>query len=110
MAKYLFVETRDPFEHRDCDSFYELVQGVVAEGNQARLFLIQNGVLPARKGNRYSEVIDKLAQSEVKIHVDPFSLRERGIQRSNLLNQIKVSEFQDLVSWMLEPGTKIVWH
>ncbi len=110
MAKYLFVETRDPFENRDCDSFYELVQGVAGEGNQAQVYLIQNGVLPARKGSRYSEVFDKLANSDVKIHADEFSLRERGIQNSNLLSQVKVSELKDLVNWILEPGTKIVWH
>ena len=110
MAKYLFVETRDPFENRDCDSFYELIQGVAAEGNQAQVFLIQNGVLPARKGSRYSEVFDKLAKSDVKIHADGFSLRERGIQGSNLISEVRVSALKDLVNWVLEPGTKIIWH
>ncbi|MCI0416659.1 DsrE family protein [bacterium] len=110
MGKYLFVETRDPFENRDCDSFYELVQGIAADGNQTQLFLIQNGVMPARKGSRFEEVIDKLNKSQVQIHADGFSLRERGIRGANLLKPVKVSGMEELVQWILEPDTKIVWH
>ena len=52
MAKYLLIETRDPFEASDVGFCHDLARRLAAEGNQVILYLVQNGVLPARPGAR----------------------------------------------------------
>lgn len=48
MAKYLLIESRDPYDSADSPNFLELVRGVRERNNNVTLFLIQNGVLAAR--------------------------------------------------------------
>ncbi|MGH7772520.1 MAG: DsrH/TusB family sulfur metabolism protein [Candidatus Binatia bacterium] len=108
MAKYLWIESRDPFDSSDSGYFAELVHGISNRGNETALFLLQNGVLPARKGSKHSEIISKLIQSKVKVLADGFSLRERAIV--NLLDGVEVADMERLVDLLLEPGTKAIWH
>jgi sulfur transfer complex TusBCD TusB component (DsrH family) len=108
MAKYLVIESREPFDSSDSDYFSELVQGITGRGNQTTLFLVQNGVLPARKGAKYSDVITKLIQNKVQVLADGFSLKERAI--SNLADGVQVADIDRLVDLLLEPGTKAIWH
>ena len=49
MAKYLLIESRDPFDTNDVGYFYETAENLVSEGNEVTLCLVQNGVLPARR-------------------------------------------------------------
>jgi len=108
MAKYLFIESRDPFDSSDSVYFSELVQGISGRGNEATLFLVQNGVLPLRRGSKHNETIAKFIKGKVKVLADGFSLRERAI--SNLLDGVEVSDVDRLVELLLEPGTKAIWH
>ena len=48
MAKYLLIESRDPFDSNDVANYYNLASGLAAAGNDVTLFLVQNGVFPAR--------------------------------------------------------------
>jgi hypothetical protein len=49
MADYLLIESRDPFAWRDVDTYYELATELRNQGNDVVLFLVENGVLPARR-------------------------------------------------------------
>jgi sulfur relay protein TusB/DsrH len=108
MPKYLLIESRDPFDSSDSEYFSELVQGISNRGNETVLFLSQNGVLPARKGSKYNEIISKLIKGKVKVFADGFSLRERAIR--NLLDGVEVADMDRLVGLLLEPGMKTIWH
>jgi sulfur relay protein TusB/DsrH len=108
MAKYLLIESRDPFDSQDSSYFAELVQGVAGRGNETALFLVQNGVLPARTGSKYSEAISRLIKSKVKVLADGFSLKERAIK--NVVDGVEIAGMDRLVELLLEPGTKAVWH
>lgn len=108
MAKYLFIESRDPFDSSDSEYFSELVQGISGRGNGTTLFLVQNGVLPVRKGAKYSEMITRLVKSNVKVLADRFSLKERAI--ANLAEGVEVVDMDRLVELLLESETKCVWH
>ena len=46
MAKYLLIESRDPFENNEVAQQYDLAASLVKESNAVTLFLVQNGVLP----------------------------------------------------------------
>jgi sulfur transfer complex TusBCD TusB component (DsrH family) len=108
MAKYLLIESRDPFDSSDSEYFAELVQGIAKRGNEATLFLVQNGVLPARKGSKYNSVISDLIKNKVKVVADRFSLKERGIRQ--LAEGVDTADADRLVDLLLEPGTKAIWH
>ncbi len=108
MAKYVVIESRDPFDSSDSGYFSELVQGISKKGNATTLFLAQNGVLPARKGSKHSNMIAKLVRSKVKVLADGFSLKERAIGR--LVDGVEVADMDRLVDLLLEPGTKAIWH
>lgn len=108
MAKYLLIESRDPFDSQDAGYFAELVEGIAGNGNQAILFLLQNGVLPVRKGSKYNKTISRLVRNKVKVLADGFSLKERAIH--NLVKGVEVAGMDQLVDLLLEPGTKTIWH
>ena len=48
MARYVLIESRDPFESRDVPYYYGLANDLAAQGQEVTLFLVQNGVLAAR--------------------------------------------------------------
>ena len=108
MAKYLIIESRDPFDSADSEYFAELVQGIAKRGNETTIFFIQNGVLPARKGSKYNRVIADLVKGKVKVMADRFSLNERGIRQ--LADGVETADTDRLVDMLLEPGTKAIWH
>jgi sulfur relay (sulfurtransferase) complex TusBCD TusD component (DsrE family) len=107
MAKYLLIESRDPFEWNDVSRQYDLAKSLKKEGHEVTVFLVQNGVLPARKSTR-SEALSKLAQEGVEVLADSFSLRERGIAAARLAPGIKSAEL-DVVIDQLADGRKAVW-
>lgn len=51
MASYMLIESRDPFEVNDVAYFYDLASSLKSRGNDVTLFLVQNGVLPARQSS-----------------------------------------------------------
>ena len=108
MAKYLFIEAREPFDGSDSDYLVELVEGLSARGNEATVFLVQNGVFPLRKGSKKNDAVSRLIRSNVKVLADGFSLRERAIK--NVVNGVEVADVGRLVDLLMEPGTKAVWH
>ena len=108
MANYLLIESRDPFEAADVPHDYDLAADLAKqEGNQVALFLVQNGVLPARK-SAYSERLSQLAKDKVEVFADGFSLRERGIDSGSLTDGVQASEL-DLVIDRMGDGHKTIW-
>jgi sulfur transfer complex TusBCD TusB component (DsrH family) len=108
MSKYLLIESRDPFESCDSSLLHDLAQGQANEGNEVTMFLIQNGVLPARSGSRYADRFAELTRSGVTVLADDFSLRERAVRR--LAEGVKSATVDTLVTLVLAEGTKTIWH
>ena len=106
MAEYLLIESRDPFESNDVGYYYDLARGLVEEGNQVTLFLLQNGVLAARP-SIHSAKLDALARSGVTVLADDFSLQERGIAK---LAEGVAAAAIDVVVDQLAAGHKTLWH
>jgi len=106
MAEYLLIESRDPFESNDVGYYYDLARGLVEDGNQVTLFLVQNGVLAARPSN-HSARVDALARIGVTVLADDFSLQERGIAK---LAEGVAAAAIDVVVDHLAAGHKTLWH
>lgn len=108
MADYLLIESRDPFEHNDVGYLHELAASLRQAGNDVTLFLVQNGVLPARPG-RCSSGLAALAAAGIQIRADRFSLRERGIAEAQLLPGVRAEELGFVID-KLVAGSKTFWH
>jgi predicted peroxiredoxin len=108
MAKYLLIESRDPFDSADSEYFAQLVEGISNRGNEVTLFLVQNGVFPLRSGSKHSDLMANLLEHRAEILADAFSLRERAIKKP--LDGVEVADIGRVVDLLLEPGTKAIWH
>ena len=106
MAKYLLIESRDPFESNDVGYYYQLARGLAEQGNEVTLFLVQNAVLATRPAAQAAQLHDIIGCG-VKIFADDFSLKERGI--ISLLSGVQSASI-DIVVDHLEAGCKTLWH
>jgi predicted peroxiredoxin len=107
-SKYLLIESRDPFESRDCAFLAELAAQLAGAGHEVTLFLVQNGVLPARRGAR-AETLGVALRAGVEVLADDFSLRERAIPLDRLADGVKAAPLEVVVD-QLEEGRKALWH
>jgi hypothetical protein len=107
MARYLFIESRSPWESGDVAYCYELARGLAEAGHDVTLYLVQNGVLPARKGAR--DVGLPAAGSKVEVLADDFSLRERAMVAQGLAAGVNPASIDRVVD-LLAGGARAVWH
>ena len=108
MSDYLLIESRDPFDSGDVTNFYDLASSLAGNGDKVTVFLVQNGVLPARQ-SAMSEMLSRLSDSGVEILADEFALSERGIGASNLARGVQAAPIKVIVDQLAE-GRKAIWH
>jgi hypothetical protein len=108
MAKFLLIESRDPFESADVLDACRLATELAGAGHEVALFLVQNGVLPARP-SAHSDVLTRTARAGVRVLADAFSLRERGIGGDRLAAGVEAAPLDVVVDHLAE-GCKVLWH
>jgi hypothetical protein len=108
MARFVFVESRDPYECADSARFLDLVAGVRRRSHEVTLFLVQNAVLAVREGASHAGGYSELAKAGVTVVADAFALRERAVDR--LVPGVEPSGIDYLVSLALTGQTKVIWH
>ena len=109
MAKYIFIESRDPFDSCDTRFVEETATALKERGQEVTVFFVQNGVFASRKNARSSYVAE-LAQAGVTLLVDDFSLSERGIQPAELHDAVRATGIENLVDVLVQENTKAIWH
>ena len=109
MVNYIFIESRDPFESRNTEFLEQTATALKQRGRSVTVFLVQNGVLAARKNGRES-YLGRLAGAGVTLLADDFSLCERGIQTSELHAGIQQSGIEALVEMLVQENAKSIWH
>jgi hypothetical protein len=109
MKSYVFIESRDPFESRDAQFVVENASALKARDHEVIVFLVQNGVLGARR-NAAGSHLSELAKAGISLLADSFSLRERGIGTPELLPAVKESTVDALVEILVRDNTKAIWH
>ena len=107
MASYLLFESQEPFESAEVHRHYELAAGLAREGNAVTVFLIQNGVLVARR-SAGSDALAALARAGALVLADDFSLKERGIPPSRLAEGVKIASLDQAVDQFVE-GRQALW-
>jgi predicted peroxiredoxin len=108
MSKYMFIESRDPFDSNDVAFTYELASGLAKAGHDVALVLVQNGVLPARRGAN-ADGLGVVIKAGVRVLADEFSLRERGISNERLTAGVAPTPIDVVIDHMAE-GHKTLWH
>jgi predicted peroxiredoxin len=109
MAKYLIIESRDPFDSNDAQFILETATTLKQCGHEVTVFLIQNGALAVRRNTRRSH-LPQLALTGIQLLVDDFSLRERGISTTEMIDGIQESNIGALVDLIIREKTKAIWH
>jgi predicted peroxiredoxin len=109
MSKYLVIESRDPFDSADVGGLYDLAGSLADQADDLTVYLVQNGVLPARRKSAAAERLTTLAKSATVL-ADDFSLRERGIRDDDLATGVEVSGVDTLVDLLADDGRKVLWH
>ncbi len=104
----MLISSRDPFECRETENFYRLAINLKNGGHSVRLFLIQNGVFPARKSS-INRTFATLIRQGIHIEVDDFSAKERAIGKVDLKKNIRLSAIDKIIDCLAE-GTKTIWH
>ena len=102
------IASRDPFQTNDVPTYYDLARSLKDRGNNVTLFLVQNGVLPARP-SAASDLLSDLAEAGVRVLADEFSLRERGISADALASGVVAAPLEVVVDH-LETGAKTLWN
>ncbi len=108
MNEYLLIESQDPLESGDVLDHYRLAAELVQAGNRVTLFLVQNGVFPARSSPA-SDALASTAWAGVTILADGFSLRERGIASRRLIDGVAEAPLDTVVD-RLAAGHRVLWH
>jgi predicted peroxiredoxin len=109
MNKVLLIHSKSPWESAQHQYVYGLARDLAAAGSDVTLYLVQNGVMPARKGAKATGLGLKDLVGKVKILADDFSLRERSIQSADLIDGVKSSSI-DVVTDLLAEGAKAIWQ
>jgi len=107
MTTYVLIESRDPFESRDTEFVEQTAIALKERGHAVTVFLVQNGVLAARKTTGR---LRRLGEAGVTLLADDFSLHERGIQPDELAPGIEASGIGRLVTAIAQANTKAIWH
>ena len=107
MTTYVFIESRDPFESRDTEFIEQTAIAIKERGHAVTVFLVQNGVLAARKSTGR---LSRLAEAGVALVADDLSLRERGIERQELADGVGEAGIDWLVDAIVRANTKAIWH
>jgi sulfur relay (sulfurtransferase) complex TusBCD TusD component (DsrE family) len=108
MSDYFLIESRDAFECAEAPRHWELAQSLAYSGHRVRVFLVQNGVLSARRHVR-SGGFSALLLSGVPVLADEQSLRERGIAPQGLAEGVNPAPLE-LVIDVLAAGARVLWH
>ncbi len=109
MTRYVFIDSRDPFDSADTQFVPDTAAALKRGGNEVTVFLVQNAVFGARQKAKRSYV-PQLAEAGVTLLADDFSLRERGIQSSELAGGVRESNIDTLVDLIVQEDTKAIWH
>ncbi len=104
----MLISSRDPFECRETENLYCLAVNLKNNGHAVTLFLVQNGVMPARKSSS-NRKFSGLIRQGIHIEVDDFSAKERSITKNELKKGIKLSTIENIID-NLAKGTKTIWH
>ncbi|MFY9268805.1 MAG: DsrE family protein [Candidatus Manganitrophaceae bacterium] len=107
MPHYLIVDSRDLTEYTNGRYIQKVASKLKEEGNDVTLFLIENGVIAARKGSEIGKNLTTLSQGGTKVLVDDISCKARGV--AQLAEGVAESTVDQLADLIAEGSDKVIW-
>jgi intracellular sulfur oxidation DsrE/DsrF family protein len=107
MPDYLLIESRDPFESRSFAQRCDLALTLRADGAHVTILMVENGVLGLRRAAKLRE-LEPLSKAGVRLLVDDFALRERGIASAELAPAVEGVSLDACIS-ELTRGARALW-
>lgn len=108
MSDYFIIASRDPFDCNDTARVQTLVTDMADAGHRVTLFLVQNGVLAARRGALWGGLTG-LAGRRVLLLADRFSLAERALPEEELISAVRPADINCVIDALVE-GQRVIWH
>jgi sulfur relay protein TusB/DsrH len=108
MARYLIVDSRDLTEYTNGGYIQKVAGKLKQDGNDVTLFLIENGVLAARKGAEIGKNLTELSKRGTRIMAEDISCRARGI--GQLVEGVAQSNMDQLADLIAEGSDKVLWY
>ena len=108
MSNYVLIDSRGPLENPDAEYLPALARSLVSAGHAVTVFLVQNGVLGARRGSRLASHADFLGRQKVSVLADDYSLKERAV--ANVTDGVRRSSVEELVQIIMDQPTRVLWH
>jgi sulfur relay (sulfurtransferase) complex TusBCD TusD component (DsrE family) len=108
VSNYVLIDSRGPFENSDLEHLPRLAESLASAGHVVTVFLLQNGVLGARRGSRLATYIAHLGKQRVQVLADDDALKERAV--ANLTDGVRRSTLDELVGLLMEQSPRVLWH
>ena len=102
------VLSSGPYQTERAFTALRLVLTALLEGLKINLFLVEDGVLIAKRGQKpndftnVEEMLGTAIKEGVKIVVCGICAKERGLDELDFLDDVKKGTMHDLVSWIKE--------
>ncbi|MEU1455727.1 hypothetical protein [Streptomyces avermitilis] len=104
-GQYLLVETQSG---DTADRFLADAAALAGAGGRVRLFLAADGVALGTRGA--SAGLTRFLGAGGQAWTDEFTLAHRALHAAPLAPGVRATGMDDLADWLLEPGTRVVWH
>ena len=105
---FLLIASGDPLASGRAADSSALALRLAGSGKRVGVFLVQNGVVPARAGAKW-DAREALVRAGVSIQADAFSLRERGVGPDALAEGIEASDNLTPILDALGSGTRVLF-
>jgi tRNA 2-thiouridine synthesizing protein D len=86
------------------------------EGHKVRIWLFENGVYLAKKGQKpsqgiinYGELIQNLIQGGAEVKACVVCVEARGLAQADLMDGVKIATVHELVEWTVNSDKVIVF-
>ena len=108
MSRYLIVTSRDLYEYASSSQVLELAGALKNRGHEVTLYLIENGVLAARRGAHLAARLSDLSRAGVTVLAEDVSAKARGIEQ--LADGVRLSNMDELADLIVDGCDKVIWY
>lgn len=103
--RYLLIATQSG---GTAERFLADAAALAGAGERVRLFLAADGVALGIRGANAE--LPQFLGAGGQVWVDEFTLAHRALHAAPLTPGVRTTGMGDLADWLLEPGTRVVWH
>ena len=108
MSRYLIVDSRDIQEYTGGAYIMNLTGKLRQKKHDVTLFLIENGVLAARKGSRSAAKLGELSKGGTKVLAEDISCKARGV--AVLADGVASGTMDQLADLIVDGSDKVIWY